>query len=442
MRPSLKFYFLLFVAAGLQFVLMLDIVSSLPMMDNGDYYRVSRGLINIPPMSAIDTCPEFAYQLKTPASSLGVFVGICTWLAEIFSLRCFNFKIYSLVLYSIFIFGCFFAVLVEKKNLLAILVSIAIAIMYSAFFLSFYEEAIVIVSMPWLIAGLSLIQSKRNSLCFLLAACCILFAKVQMVILLPFFLYLITVNFRNKNIVKQAFIAGFLFLSLSSTASFFAKSGNSVANAYNRLYNGIGWSVLNVNTWGKKTFNDRHNYYYFNRTELLLNTQVNLLPPMLSNYLGTSYWPTGSEIFTNDVNLAETKDQIKKTLRPNFYFKTLFEYSVFFRLVKDVYWITLNSDYSISYLLQEAEKNRQTTKLKKHIQQYVGLAFYAIILFGLLRRNWAGKVASLTILLMPLLVVGGDGFYEFEKHMVPFFMVLSVVFMPFYVSFKAKRENS
>ena len=442
MRPSLNFYFLLFAVAALQFILMLDITSSLSMINNGDYYRVTRGLINLPPFGDIDTCPEFTYKFKIPASSLGIVVGVSAWFFETLGLPCFSLKTYTLVLYSTFLFGCFLAVFTDKKNLLTILVLSAIAILYSAFFLSFYEEAIVIVAMPWLIAGLSFIQEKRTSIYFLFAACCILFAKVQMVILLPFFLYILMINFRKKRICTYVLVAGFLFLSFSSAATFFAKSGNSIPNSYNRLYNGIGWSVLNVSAWGKGTFNERHHHYYANRTALLSNAQSNLLPTKLSTYLGTSYWPTGNEIFSNEVNLVETKEQISKTLKPNFYLKTLFTNNVFFDLIRSVYEITLKSNYSISYLLQNDEKKRKSNQLKNHLQKYLGLSFFAIALYGLLRESLAGKVAGLTIVLMPLLVVGGDGFYEFEKHMVPFFMVLPIVFMPFYISHKVKRENS
>jgi hypothetical protein len=438
MRLSLRTYFLLTSIVVLQFVLLVDIATSLPMINNGDYYRVTRGLINLPPWSAVGVCPETVYKLTTPASSLGIVVETIAWLTEKLGQSCFNLKVYSITLYTIHLFGCFFAILADKKNVFTIFITSVIAIAYSSFFISFYEETIVIVAIPWLVAGISLIQGNRNSICFLLATCCITFAKVQMVILLPFFFYLLIINYRRKRIHTSVLIVGFVFLLCSTAASFLAKSENNIPNAYNRLYNGIGWSVLNLDAWGKDEFNERHNYYYANRAELLSNVQSNFLPHKLLAYLGTSYWPTGLEIFSDEVNLIETKEQIKNTLTPGFYLKTLFINSIFCELIVTTYKVALNSNYSINYLLQNSERHRKSIQLKKPLQKYFGLVFLTLALIGLIRHGWAGKVGSLTILLMPLFVVVGDGFYEFEKHMVPFIMMLPIVFVPSYLSCKNK----
>ena len=56
-----------------------------------------------------------------------------------------------------------------------------------------------------------------------------------------------------------------------------------------------------------------------------------------------------------------------------------------------------------------------------------------MLALGLLYLFKVGKfdrvVGAFYIFSMPLVVVMGDGFYEFEKHMIPFFMSFPILFL-------------
>ena len=441
MTDKTKIGLLICFTLAIQLGVFVDISISKPMINNGDYWRVTRGLIDFAPWSPIHTCLEYNFKSRLPGSTLGVFFIVSVWIAELFSAECFNLSVYFTALYFVFLSGCLFALYINRANLVPIFLCSIIAVLFSSFFLSFYEEIAVLIAVPWLIGGYSIFAKKGGMTCFVFSACCILFAKVQMAILLPLLLYLVFDARKNKTTKPKVLLFGAAVLIASSAAAFNAKAGNKTPNSYNRLYNGIGWSLLGVTSWDKATFSERHHFFYTDRPTLESGTRVTNLPPELLPLLGTSFWPTGSDIFSNKQDFGVDKSQLEASLKPSFYLKLLFADGIFPKFLTSVYSLTFQSQYSVSYLLSEGERERRFSITKTMILGWAGLAFFTLTILGLLRKEPIAYLAAVLSLSMPLVVVLGDGFYEFEKHMVPFFMALPIIFIPVRKQFEQNILN-
>lgn len=96
--------------------------------------------------------------------------------------------------------------------------------------------------------------------------------------------------------------------------------------------------------------------------------------------------------------------------------------------MKNTYLTVVKSNYNLKYIQTPPVVNIGVFKLLLDTKNWLcangGLIFFAAIFSGMafgFRRS--GFVMGLYVLLLPLFVVVGDGFYEFEKHLSPYMML-------------------
>jgi len=185
---------------------------------------------------------------------------------------------------------------------------------FSPFFKSLYEEGIVLALLPWVILGIYRLRTQGKVLGFTIASGLLLLAKAQLVMLAPAILYAIFFYGHTLKLstLKIIFVSGVLLLAVVGSLYQKQKQEDGLANAYNRLFNGIGWSMQSVHSWPTNHFSERLQYFSGHQDELQQITKDTELVPNL-NLWGTSFWPTGLELLTskNDQRWENIEQQLK-----------------------------------------------------------------------------------------------------------------------------------
>jgi hypothetical protein len=176
---------------------------------------------------------------------------------------------------------------------------------------------------------------------------------------------------------------------------------------------------MSVEDWPSHDFSSRKQFFENNREQLDLKNAENI-PPGLSSHMGTSYWPDGYLLQKNlnreDWEIFATSHNFKK------YLELVSNPKILGRLVVATYRVFLSSDYRLNYLRSDG-----TTALKRdYILKNFGWVFLAtcIAFAAFYRGPYLLHTVALGMAALPIAVVIGDGFYEFEKHMVAYFILL------------------
>lgn len=217
---------------------------------------------------------------------------------------------------------------------------------------------------------------------------------------------------------------------------------NKAPNQYNRYFNGVGWSLLQSSNWPAQRFEERHPYFYQHQQQL-----KTLFPATLPhyNYLGTSYLPTASTLLdaarSPEGTEAQKKqaqdlfDQLVAQGRPDVYLLTLVQHPVIlWQLVKNTYRTVVRSNYAVDYTRSGLHLTPAVAQVLVNAQTQLarvfGWIFVVTLLLALLyRRSLFSAAIVVWMLLAPLAVVAGDGYFEFEKHMTAFFVFLPCALM-------------
>jgi hypothetical protein len=217
---------------------------------------------------------------------------------------------------------------------------------------------------------------------------------------------------------------------------------NRAPNQYNRYFNGVGWSLTQSADWPVQRFDERHPYFYKHQQQLQAPLPTAL--PQYS-YLGTSYLPTASTLLdiTKDPDHTEAQreqaqilhDQLIAQGRLGTYLATLAQHpAVLWPLIKNTYLTAVRSDYIVAYSRSATQLAPAAAQVlataQTQLARVFGWIFIATLLLALLcRRSWFSAAVTGWMLLAPLAVVAGDGFFEFEKHMTAFFVFLPCALM-------------
>jgi hypothetical protein len=208
------------------------------------------------------------------------------------------------------------------------------------------------------------------------------------------------------------------------------------ANAYNRLFNGIGWTLQEVQSWPVNSFTQRLDYFYSHQKTLqapLQNTELYSGQALW----GTSYWPTGLALLTsgNDPQWQ----QIKALLTPITFAKYFYHHPQWIvQYLTSTAAVFVSSDYSLRYLKiksNHSQSNASQIQSALLLLNDVLLASCAIlycllmIRVALSRTRFGRLVAIATLLFSPLAIVLGDGYFEYEKHMMSFFMCMPILLL-------------
>jgi len=331
------------------FLLYVDL-TQLPMHNNGDYYRVVGGMMAAPLGGLETTCHPILATKAVPLSTMGVLFYLSTMVQYGLGADCITERSTFIVLALAYLAGFYAYVRSNDNKWLAAATCALPVLVFHPFLKSYFEEAALFALLPWLCLGIRQLTLENRFGLFVVTSALFIFAKVQMAMFIPMLLLLLAYRHRQIGGRIRSSLVAVVVIGLATTAASLAKHETHKPNSYNRYFNGIGWSLQDVSHWPASEFTARHAYWYANQERLNgMTTDFEPLPQQ--RLMGTSYWPTGVEMLklhAPDQQLkAELLDRI--TLR-NYLTLLTTSGEVAWTVVREVYRVFAQSDYSIAYL--------------------------------------------------------------------------------------------
>jgi len=444
------------ICLALVLIWLVDHMSA-QMTNNCDYVRVANSMYITPEgwkanaeCMPFSTSSAFDYKQLAPRSTMALFAAPAVILEIFRGSFCFHSNTLFLELSTIYWIGTLFSVFrKQKKVLLTELVALAVFyFLYGYYLKSLYQEAAVLTLIPWLACFWKNMECPSGRYGFLATSALVIFSKIQMIFVLPIFLMVIfsSTPFTKKN---------FAFLSLSvvlltGMAGYGLykehKTAGKVANAYNRLFNGIGWSVQEAKDWDATNYIDRHLYFEKNKQELqLLSTEYEPVKKLI--LMGTPYAPYGYEL------LSSPADDHDNALHQEL--SEALEFANFIRqfhkipnllptYLANIYSITAISDYSLEYI-----RNKNQSRITSWLDGLSGFIYKnngfvylltAVFCAAMAKKRGQHLVIIYLFLGAPIFVVVGDGYFEFEKHMMPYFFI-SFALLITYFELNSRKPN-
>jgi hypothetical protein len=361
---------------------------------------------------------------------MGGFFQIISWVFLATGQTCIDGRVYAFALFGILVVGSIAAVAFDRSALPLIVGALILAVIFAPFFSSFYEEAIVVPLVVWVLYGYARLQRAGKPGCFVISAAMLAFSKSQMILLVPLLLYLLLPACKRMGASPRYRMGAALVILLAAIAVNTVKFDSIVPNQYNRLFNGVGWASLGVSDWPAHEFNSRLSFFYDHRATLLPPPGT-ALPPLPPGLLGTSYWPTGREILEKGAPYDDI-GALLATLKPSYFWRVLLSKAVFTDLFVTAMRLSVSSDYALRYLQGDTQGFRFSSLVaaRDFLLRHFGLVYLGCLVACLvILRGREKLIGVMCLMAMPLAIVIGDGFYEFEKHFAAYFMCLPVIFL-------------
>ncbi len=182
-------------------------------------------------------------------------------------------------------------------------------------------------------------------------------------------------------------------------------------NAYNRVYNGLAYSAAGVSGWPER--------HFLARTEVqgdrvgAQGFAESGLPEPARPFWGTSFWPVAGTLS------RERFAELAAAGRGPAYLAKLARAPSLAGAVAVEGWETARrADYRLAYLFPGPIRPPVDAGLR-HLGLLLPVAL-AILVAAVLARERRAATLTLPLVLSPVFVVMADGYYEFEKHMMPF----------------------
>lgn len=421
------------LGAAILVYLVLVFFYQAPLLNNGDYHRITHQLVQIPAYQGLNqACLEIRPDtFFIPSSLASLIFEINVAFINLAGQSCWSLQSYFLMLASIYCLGLYRCIATNLP--FPSLIGLTVApLFFSPFLKSLYEEGIVLALLPWVLLGIYRLRTQGKVLEFTITGALLLLAKTQLVLLAPAMLYAIFFYGRNLKLptLKIICVSGFLILAVVGSLYQKQKQEDSLANAYNRLFNGMGWSMQSVHSWPANHFSERLQYFSSNQDELQKNTKDTELVPNL-NLWGTSFWPTGLELLTSGND--QQWENIEQKLNPKSLLKFFYVHpSALIQYLRNGALVFANSNYAFG-ALQEISPSligARLTALNNYSLQSVIWLYALLLIYCLLSRSGFGRLLCLGILIgAPFAALIGDGFFEFEKHLMPYFLTLPLLLL-------------
>lgn len=399
------------------------------MKNNGDYVRVLGSMIQIDKGSYNSLCKEVQSVSLNGSSAMALLYSATAALTvKVFGFDCVTENTLFAVLIIIYLLG-----LAIYLKMFGLKTEVALMILpYLAFpqiMKSYYEEALLIPLIPWMALGLRNLFESNKGLLFTISFALFFYTKNQMIGVAPIaLLALFLAQRKTKYSGKYVLMAGVIISS--ALLMNLSKSGFWMVNSYNRFFNGIGWSVQNVAQWPATSFLDRQLFFQKNKEDL--QKMSNHLEPIADEKLmGTSVWPDGMSFFVRSgiVNKPEIFQQFGLSAFAKI---MVTGPSVLLRLVTQPLKVAFFSDYNLDDISSSNSSAGFLYFLKRNLAKVYGIIFFLQLLF-ILCPNRKPTLQSLLVcalyLILPVAVIFGDGYVEFEKHMIPFFASGSLYYL-------------
>ena len=400
-------------------------VSLGPVINNGDYWRVNGSMwIDIrewtQPPRVVPLGAEQAFlRPESPAGLLGMMLAGAHRLVGATG---FSVALWFVVLSSIYWSGAIahLTALAGRMRATCLLLFALFYATFCGFFYSFFEESFTIAILPWLLFA----ADPRRFNIWIFSALCVLLltSKSQAIFFFPVLAFYAWRGIRARG---RPLWTGLVFLLLcgAAIAATLHKS-HPVPNSYNRLFNGLGWTTMQVEDWPATQFSQRLAYFSANREALALPGPVTCVPGA-QRLMGTTFWPTGQEILdaaeTSDA--AATQAETLLSLGLSEFAACLGEVTSPAEYLATTFEVAMGSDYRLEYIALGGPRGENSLigKLQSVLLARLAPVMLAgLLIVALVSASPSGVIVAIYAFgAAPLFVILGDGFYEFEKHMMP-----------------------
>jgi len=403
-------------------------LTQLPMHNNGDYYRVVGSMIATPLGALETTCHPILSMRSTPLSTMGAIFYLSTTIQTWLGADCISERSTFALLALSYLAGLHAYVRSSDSKLIVTATCALPVLVFYPFLQSYFEEAALFALMPWLCLGIRQLTQESRFGVFSVSAALFVFAKVQMIVFVPLLLLLLVDRQRRIGGRLRATLVAAAIISLAALAAHLGKHETHKPNAYNRYFNGIGWSLQGVSDWPASEFTTRHAYWYANRDQLN-DTSTDYEPLQSRELMGSSYWPTGVELLKLHAPDKQLKaDLLDRITLKNYLGLLSSSGELAWSVAREVYLVFAQSDYSIRYL-REPDAGH-LARLTHFAASHFGWIYLVLALPLLwLPGFWLRLLLGGLYLALPAVVAFGDGFYEYEKHMVPYFASAPLFFV-------------
>ncbi len=283
------------------------------------------------------------------------------------------------------------------------------------FFRAPYEEALALALLPH-VAHLLRHPARWPIWAALALAAGLLGAKAYLPLLLP--AVLLAGASVRRGAGRAVWAVGALAAGLLPLA--LRPEGPGMANAYNRLFNGLAYTEARVSDWPARDWEAR---------EALAGERVGppppgLLAPALEPLWGTSFWPAALSLTEAERARAVAAGRAGALAR-----RFADDPGRLAGLAREATLTAIGADYRLCYLRAD---RCATPRAPRAALGAAGLAFAAapaLAALALLRGRGATALAWAAIAAAPTAIALADGFYEFEKHLV-LFPALALLLLP------------
>lgn len=423
-------------------------LASGPVVNNGDFWRVARAarieLIAWEPLRdhyPIRQAQSGESQLQS--STLAWLVSGLRMAHTAMGIAEFRTLTSWLALNAIFAAGVGWLLLgvsIRQRVMLAS-ISLAAYALFAFYFKSLFEEAVVLALLPWMLGGVTRAYAGSGWAVFVVTVSAMLAAKATMIFALPVGLFIV-IDAEMRNRGRPAAVAG-LGVTLVAAAAvpyvFIFGTGDTrmSENAYNRFYNGIGWSAQHVADWPAINFTARFRYSYAHLAELQ-SISAGYEPIAGKRFLGTSYYPTGRALADTPPPDSAGRHALLRALVEQGTVPKYLQYlamhpTLLFDHLTSIWRITWSSEYQLEYLRTRLHAGvawaDRLTQLLNLPMRHLGAIF---LLSGLALLLLATSLPSMLVVVFwflgaPLFIVFGDGYSEFERHLAPYLILTPVV---------------
>lgn len=374
---------------------------------------------------------------RSPLAAIGFVLGRGFFLL---GSPCFPLFAWYLTLCAIYWAGVLCVARASSSNYALFLVSFSAIFVSCSFFLkSYYEEAIIIVLVPWVILSISSFDKFPFRVLFVFLVAMMAWSKTQAIIgILFIFLMILFIEVIIRK--KVLGVSHFIIYTLAVAAVCLValersdKMGFSHINEYHRYFNGFGWVSNGVSSWPVSEHQARFSFFHANENDLLKDPH-SIFPDLLRPMIGSHAWSekvTGAS--SNQKQALEdflASTSVQKLLLSN---QTLF-FDFFLESVST----GLKADYRLDNYINVGGEFSFIDNARR-LSQVVLVPMLIIGSLLCLSTSPLHSAFSLFFIFLSFpLVVLADGFFEFERHLWTQFFFVPMILLP---PFVARKEVS
>jgi hypothetical protein len=419
------------------------------LVNTGDYWRVTPFLhIRVPvgstPLFGYRfTSTQFAWSHQLPGSLLAVVAWTIYHVVHGVGLTGFVPSALYLAEYLVFFVGVYLASnrLKQRNDIATAACFFALFLVFGFILRSFYEESLILMLCPWLYLGLVQLKQRGRVVVFFAAAMLMILSKEQMAVFAPMFLIVMWLYLprTRRNLLRTAAVGAVFAGGVVVMAHESSVFQLSTSNSFDRTYNGLGFAMGGVASWPTNS-----NYptieYPLKHPSVIPRTSCSAIPTQAQAYLGTTYYPTGNALYDTaygpDGTAAERTtytDLLQDASLKNYATYLVNCPTLLPKLAYNAVAEAVKVGYDVLYIRRIpkhlAPPFSVFNSVHNWVLRYLGwiVAISLLSLLAVARGLWRRALLVLSYMAISLSVVVGDGFLEYEKHLLTTFMLLPFV---------------